>query len=332
MQPEAAPRSGPGLQPVFPAPPPDWGCGPTKPVKGGKGVCPRPDRGYLIGANGSAPPAGIRVERTGPRVLDCAAPAGAPESEPSLLYRGGAVLTGLLDISVWGIVAYTPRGHAPDHHLRHRLSASPQGAPGPRSASSRQPPDALLALAHHRHGHEAVDGGAPQAPRLRGVGAGSPQSAPGRHRQAAARGHRALPQGGRQRGDAPALRAWRAGRLDRAEPLHALVEQGLLPDARHRRCALRTHRPDGVGDPDALDSGARGRSHQRDRSLVGLPKLRDPRHVHQHHPLRPAHRGRRAAQQPTTPSRAPPSSRRSGGSSMPAGSTSGFCRVWASPG
>ena len=170
------------------------------------------------------------------RVLDCARRTArdAPDAAPLEIGERRAHRTSR-HIGV-GDCRLHPRGHSPHHHLRDRLPAPPPGAPGARPSSPGEPPDAFLALAHDRNGHPAVGRGAPQAPCLRRVGAGSPQPAPGRHSEGPARGHRALPQGNGARGNPRALRARRPGGLDRAQALHALVEQGLLPDAEPSTC------------------------------------------------------------------------------------------------
>ena len=259
------------------------------------------------------------------------APAGAPESEPSPLYPGGAVLTGLLDISVWGVVAYTL---AVTHltiicvtvflhrHKAHRaLDLHPLVSHPMRFwlwLTTGMVTKQWMAV--HRKHHACVESEQdPHSPRQEGIATLLLEGTELYRKEA---------------GNEATLLRYGHGAPD------DWIERNLYTRWSSKGyylmlgidvAALRAHRPDGVGDPDALDPGARGRSHKRGRSLVGLPKLRNPRHVHQYHPLRPAQSEAKSFTTITTPSRAPPSSRRSGGSSMPAGSTSGFCRVWALP-
>ena len=75
------------------------------------------------------------------------------------------MFTGVFDLPWWGYVVYALVGHPHHDRRRHHLPAPLPGAPRARSASGRQPFLPLLAVAHHRHGHQELDRDPPQAPR-----------------------------------------------------------------------------------------------------------------------------------------------------------------------
>src|SRR5690606_20278798 len=77
------------------------------------------------------------------------------------------------------------------------------------------------------------------------------------------------------------LRQELPGRLDRAQPLHALSQRGHRADAGARSAAVRRHRPERLGRADALDSAVGRRRGQRPGPRAGLSQLRVPRCGHQ---------------------------------------------------
>ena len=84
-----------------------------------------------------------------------------------LLFSLGRFLacTTVSSIPGGGLRAGGARAHPRHHRLRHRLPASPSGAPRLEAACAAQPFLPLLAMADHRHGHQGVGGDPPQAPR-----------------------------------------------------------------------------------------------------------------------------------------------------------------------
>ena len=96
------------------------------------------------------------------------------------------IFSGLLDLPWWGYVLVALGADADHHRGGHDLPAPLPGAPRARPASGREPFLPLLAVAHHRHGHQGVGGDPSQAPRQVRDRGRSAQPADPRHQQGAA--------------------------------------------------------------------------------------------------------------------------------------------------
>ena len=110
-------------------------------------------------------------------------------------------------------------------------------------------------------------------------------------------GHRAVSRGIEEPRNARQVRSRHAGRLDRAQRLHALRLAGRGPDAGRQPHAVRADRRHDLGGADDVDPDHRRRHHQRHRPLLGLSQFRLRGRVDQHRALGHRDRRRGAAQQ-----------------------------------
>ena len=234
------------------------------------------------------------------------------------------MFTGVLDLPWWGYVVYTLVVTHITIAAVTILPAPLPGAPGARSASRCQPFLPLLAVAHDRHGHEGMDRDPPQAPRAVRDRGRPAQPADRRHPQGAVGRRRALSQG--RRATAETLERYgarHAGRLDRAQHLHAARSLGLLPDAGDRIscCSASSASRSGpcrcCGFPFFAAGVINGIGH-----YWGYRNFQPRGRQHEHRAVGHPDRRRRAAQQ--SPRVSPPrrASRTAGTSSTSAGSTS----------
>ena len=134
----------------------------------------------------------------------------------------------------------------------------------------------LLAVAHHRDGHQGMGGDPSQAPR---EGAKPTTTRTARRRAASTTvllaGRRAVSRPSRRTAETlEQVRPRHARRLDRAQRLRALLLARRRPDAGRQSDAVRPDRRDDLGGADDVDPDHRRRRHQRPRPLLGLPQLR----------------------------------------------------------
>ena len=141
-------------------------------------------------------------------------------------------------------------------------------------------------VAIHRKHHARVE-----------TAGGPAQPANARHQHGLLARHGALSRRSEERRNDREIRPRHARRLDGAQRLHALLVGRRRPDADGELHAVRRRRDHDLGRADGVDSGHRGRRHQRHRPLLGLSQFRLRRRLEEHRALGHPDRRRGAAQQ-----------------------------------